>query len=256
VSDINIVYLGVIQGIGEILPISSSVNLYFFSKILNIQSFSFFLKIALHFGSFITLLIYFRKELKDIAIGLLTKRKKLTDTYVLQLFAGTLPVVTLGIVAKRFIQEFDSPKVMGIFCAVFGLLLIVFDKLACKNSRKVPVTLTKAFIIGVFQAMAVFPGISRLGICITAARMLSISRKNAIHFSLLLVIPSIFGSIILELFQDEAFSTFNMDVLYGVLITAVIGILVIVPCIRYMERCGFVALGIYRAAIGLGLCFI
>lgn len=257
----EILLLSIIQGIGEILPISSSVNLHFFSYIFDIKTFSFSLKIALHAGSLLTLLFYFRKEIIDIFKGMCSRGGRLKDTYFLPLVLGTIPVVVLGYLARDFVKEFDSKIIMGVSSVFFGIILLIFDKLACGKTRmdKTPVSSGKAFFIGCFQAIAIFPGVSRLGICITASRMLSLDRKKAVFFSLFLAIPSILGSLSLEIFDSLKTGSnllLSSDVLVGIALTMLFGIAIIGPCIKFMEKKGFLAITIYRIAIGTLICFI
>ncbi|MDR1475719.1 MAG: undecaprenyl-diphosphate phosphatase [Holosporales bacterium] len=254
--NLEILFLSIIQGISEILPISSSVNLYFFSKLWNTSSFCFGLKIALHIGSLITFIIYFKKEIGSIFAAIFTKKTRLSDTYFYALIIGTIPVVILGFLALNFVKEFDSKVAIGASCILFGCLLLACDKLSIARARsgdksKVPVW--KAFIIGCFQAISIFPGVSRLGICISASRMLHIDRKKSITFSMLLAIPSIFGSMILEIIdcnRRNNFSIFSLESLMGILLTMIIGLIVIFPCVKYMEKNGFTYLVIYRILIG------
>lgn len=259
--NIEILILSIIQGVAEILPISSSVNLQFFSSLFNLKSFSFLLKIALHAGSLITILFYFRTEITNILKGFFSKKIKLKDTYFFPLVIGTIPVVILGYLSRDFVKEFDSNIIMGVASVFFGILLLMFDKMACAKTRtdKSPVSISKAFFIGCFQAIAIFPGVSRLGICITSSRMLSLDRKKAIFFSLLLAIPSILGSLTLEIIEsiksEQNFVASN-DILIGVALTTLIGIAIIGPAIKFMEKKGFVALTIYRIIVGLAICFI
>lgn len=252
--DFNVISLSVIQGISEILPISSSVNLHFFSQLFHINNFTFSLKIALHAGSLITLLIYFHKEICDILNGLFGK-KSVRETYFIPLILGTMPVVVLGYFAHDFVKEFDSPKVMGMASIIFGILLYAFDKFAkVSKADKKDISSIKAFFIGCCQAIAIFPGISRLGICITSSRMLGLARKKAIEFSLMLAIPSIFGSLILEIFlSHKSFVIFSSKDMLGIALTALVGLLAILPCIRLMERKGFFALMLYRILMGLAI---
>ena len=258
--DLDIILLSFIQGISEILPISSSVNLHFFSHIFNINTFSFSLKIALHAGSIIALIIFFRKEIIDIFKGLLTS-KPIMSTHLIPLFFGTIPVVIIGYFARDYVKEFDSPRIMGILSIIFGIILFIIDKLSCNKSRtdKNPISITKAFIIGCFQTIAIFPGVSRLGICITASRMLGLDRKKSIYFSLLLAIPSILGSLTLELFECYLKKNFHIfssnSSLIGIISTAIISLIAIWPCVKYMENHGFGGLALYRIIIGIITCF-
>ncbi|MDR3031290.1 MAG: undecaprenyl-diphosphate phosphatase [Holosporales bacterium] len=257
----EILLLSIVQGIGEILPISSSVNLHLFSKLFHIQDFSFSLKIALHVGSLITLLIYSKKDVINIFKGLFSKKRTLFETYFFPLLLGTIPVTILGYFSRDFVKEFDSPKIMGTSSVLFGLTLFVFDKLSCAKNRveKDNIQIWKACFIGCFQSLALFPGVSRLGICITASRMLNLDRRKAIRFSLLLAIPSILGSLSLETFEcckTNDFSLFSGNTAVSVMIVAITGLITIWPAIRFMEKKGFLAITIYRIVVGSILCFL
>lgn len=245
-----------VQGVGELLPISSSVNMYIVQKIFNMSFFNFSFKIALHAGSLLALLLYFRKELSDIFIALLTSKKSIKDTYFFPLVVGTIPVTLFGYLSRDFVREFDNKSIMGILCIFFGLLLWVIDKISLiqKHEKGRSISLLKSFVIGIFQSISIFPGVSRLGICITASRMLSINRKKAIFFSLFLAIPSICGSLCLEIYSSltkhsEGFISKNA--LIGMAITAIISSAVMIPCIKFMEKKGFFAIAIYRCLIGI-----
>ncbi|MDR2458701.1 MAG: undecaprenyl-diphosphate phosphatase [Holosporales bacterium] len=262
--DLNILFLSIVQGISEVIPVSSSVNLHFFSAVFGISSFSFAIKIALHVGSLISLLIYFHADIADMFRGLVSRKKRIADTCLPQLMLGTIPVVILGFCARDFVKEFSSPKIMGTACICCGILLTVIDKLSCTQPRLskmnvASIPLLKSFIIGVFQSVSIFPGVSRLGICITAARMLSLDRKHSIKFALLLAIPSIAGSLTLELFEAYKcgnFRCFQDEALTGIILTSVISIVMIHPCIRYMEAHGFAVVAIYRILIGAVMFFV
>lgn len=254
--DSKIFIISFVQGIGELLPISSSVNMFAVQKIFHMDFFNFPLKIALHAGSLTALLLYFRKEIRNIFIGLFSKKKRIQDTYFPQLLIGTLPVVILGYLSRDYVKEFNDTSVMGISCILFGILLFIVDKISIskkhENTNNVP--LIKAFLIGMFQSIAIFPGVSRLGISLTACRMLSFNRKRAIFFSMLLGIPSISCSLCLEIYKsytERSTLLTTPNALTGMALTAVISCLAIVTCIRYMEKRGFFAIAVYRCLIGI-----
>ena len=258
---IDTLYLSVVQGISEILPISSSVNLHFLSHIYHIGNFSFSIKVALHAGSLITLLVYYSKEILDMMCAIFG-RKKIYDTYLIPLVLGTVPVVLFGYLARGFVKEFDSAKVMGIASIIFGILLYICDKFSISRKTHVKagscvVSPIKSLMIGFCQAIAIFPGVSRLGICITSARMLGMPRPDAINFSLMLAIPSILGSLCLEIYNCKHIAAFySTATLSAIGITALVGLMAIVPCMRLMTRHGFGVLSIYRVIIGLLMCFL
>jgi undecaprenyl-diphosphatase len=255
---LGMIVLGLVQGISEILPVSSSVNLHFFSKICSIQEFSFLTKIALHAGSLVALLIFFRSDIHDILVALFSKEKRLAETYFFQLVFAMVPIVIIGYWAKDYVKEFNSAVIMGVSSIVFGCFLVVFDKISSSIRAKGRPSILDAIVIGMFQAISIFPGVSRLGICITGARMLSIPRAQALRFSMLLAIPSILGSVTLELgeLRQTARLAVSNDIMIGVLVTAVVGLLFIRTCLRHMEKSGFFMIAVYRILIGSLACLI
>ncbi len=254
--DFKILLISFVQGVGELLPISSSVNMFLVNHIMNMEGFNFAFKITLHVGSLLALLFYFRKEIFNIFKALFTSPRTLGSTYFWPLVAGTLPVVILGYCSRDFVKEFDDKTIMGILCIVFGILLYIVDKLSPfpKRQKTQIVSIWKALVIGIFQSIAVFPGVSRLGICITASRMLSLNRSRAIFFSIFLAIPSICGSLVLEIHKSfidgSSKILFSNNAIMGMTITAIISAIMIVPCIKFMEKKGFGAIAIYRCLIG------
>lgn len=259
----ELLILSFIQGIGELLPISSSINLYFFSTILHISSFNFSLKIALHAGNLIAIIFYFRKEIILIFRAFFASKIKLSETYFYALFFGTIPVVVSSFWLKDYAEHFNSNFYLGITNCIFGLILLIIDFLCPNNIKKrnAPVSAIKSFFIGCAQIIAIFPGVSRLGVCITASRLLGIDRKKAIYFSLMLAIPSIIGAIILELFncshqQQSTNWLYSKIALEAIVITALISLLTIKLFVSYMERHNFVAISIYRLIIGTLICLI
>jgi undecaprenyl-diphosphatase len=243
-----------IQGVGELLPVSSSVNMFLAQKLLRLDCFNFHLKIALHVGSLFALLFYFRKNISDIIVAIFTSKKKIKETYLLHLFIGTVPVMVLGYLSMDFIAEFNNHTIMGISCIFFGLLLYFIDKFsieAKKNDKKKEVSIYQAFFVGLFQTIAIFPGVSRLGICITACRMMSFNRTTAIFFSIFLAIPSILGSLCIELLHAQ--NVFSKGYTMGMLATAAISVVVMYPCVKFMEKKGFLAIAIYRCIIGAAI---
>ena len=229
---IEVLFLSIIQGIGEFLPISSSTNLMLFSKLFGFYDFSFLLKISLHVGSLLALVIYCRRVFWTIILGLFTKKVKLSQTAFGTMIYGTIPVITLGILFHDFIKDFNSPKLSWFILIVFGVLLWWIDTVFSQkaNQHSFMSTGIRDLFIGCCQAMAIFPGVSRLGICITACRLFHMERSQAISTSLLLAIPSICGSLILELikmYKTNTLYVLDNNILLSVLMTGTIGLLVL-----------------------------
>lgn len=194
--------LGILQGITEFLPISSSGHLVLFEHFLNIQLDENILKgfdVILHFGTLLAILIYFKKDLLQIfkGIKLAIKNKKCnqnTQTFH-NIILATLPVLAVGFFFNDFIdQTFRDTKMVAIMLALTGLILILSEKFPQKKERK-SLNLNNALIIGLFQVFALIPGISRSGTTISVAMFQGFSREAAARFSFLLAIPAISAAV-------------------------------------------------------------
>ena len=191
--------LGIVQGLGEFLPISSSAHLVLVPKLLGWQYQGLTYDVMLHLGTLIALLIYFRKDwIQIISDGIKTPSAPQGKT-LWYLVAGTIPAGIAGLLLEKKAEEaFRSPAVIAIFLMVFAVLLYVADKRAKENSVKT-LGLDTALIIGAAQALALMPGVSRSGITITAALLLGFSRTEAARVSFLFSAPVIAGAAMLQL---------------------------------------------------------
>ncbi len=253
--------LGIVQGVGEFLPISSSANLDVISKMFSFGEFDFRMKITLHAGSLIVLVVYFRKTLWDILLGLFTKKVKLAQTKFSTIVLATIPVVIIGAVSHNFIKNFNSPVISGLMLIIFGIILWLSDTVS--NSKFIQRCTKSAYmrdlLIGVIQSLAFIPGVSRLGICTTAYRLFGVNRKQALSNSLLLAIPTIAGVLCIELFSAFNSNTqlsFDKSHILGIAISGVIGVIALPICVKYMEKRGFFGIMCYRIVLGLITIFL
>ncbi|MBO8160965.1 MAG: undecaprenyl-diphosphate phosphatase [Thermosipho sp. (in: Bacteria)] len=190
------VLLGIIQGATEFLPISSSGHLALFSKLYdidpNISLFSF-----LHLATLLAILIFVRKELVEILKGLIAFEKNYYSLLV-KLIISTLPAALFGILFNSSIENsFNSLKLISFFFLLTSSALFISDNLG-KNKDFFSMTYIDAFIIGLFQMLAIFPGISRSGFTLFGALLIGMERGKALKYSFLMSIPVIFGAGILE----------------------------------------------------------
>lgn len=193
-SLLQAIFLGIVQGLTEFLPISSSGHLILFQKLLNLNDLDKYVLFDLwcHVGTLLAVVAIFFLDIKVV----LKDRKKF-----LQLFIATLPLFPLVLAIKPLKSLFNEPQYLGYFFLITALLLFFGQRYAKirseeeRSSRFYP----DAFKIGCFQALAVLPGVSRSGSTISCARLLGWSAEEAVTFSFLLSIPAILGAITLEL---------------------------------------------------------
>lgn len=192
---IQVFVLSIVQGISEFLPISSSAHLILVPKLLGWEDQGLAFDIALHVGTLLAILWYFKDELypliKDFFLSLKKRHHVGQSPLVWAVLFGTIPVGLAGLAFKDFIEEsLRSPLVIAFSTIFFGLVLWLGDKKAGKKEL-MDMSIKIALIVGVAQAIALIPGTSRSGITMSAAMLLGFSRVSSAKFSFLLSIPVI-----------------------------------------------------------------
>jgi undecaprenyl-diphosphatase len=201
------IILGIIQGVTEFLPVSSSGHIELAKAIFGTEeNNSMTMTVVLHFATALSTCFVFRKDLIDIFKGLFKFKNNTEFQFSLKIILSMIPAAIVGILYDDLIETFFSGKILlvGIFLILTGLILFVADK--AKATAK-NITFTQAIIIGVSQAIAILPGISRSGATISTSVLLGIDREKAARFSFLMVIPLIFGKIIKDIMSDK----FNLE---------------------------------------------
>lgn len=238
-SILQAIILGAVQGLTEFLPISSQAHLYLVPYFFrwNYQGLGF--DVALHWGTLLAVLIVFGKDYWRFVT-----RERVMVWY---LVLGTLPAVAAGLLLRQYAEEtFRNPLIMVFTLAGFGLLLWVAER---KNAGTGEVGLNwkTVVLIGVAQAVAIIPGVSRSGVTITAALMFAaMSREQAARFSFLLSGPIIFGAGLLEL---PTLGTVSIPLLAGFISAVFFGTVAIRFLLNYLAKRGFGVFVWYRLAL-------
>ena len=194
---IEAIILGVIQGLTEFLPVSSSGHLELAKAILgdtSVPEESLTFTVVLHFATALSTLVIFRKEVAEIFKGLFQFKWNDEFKFSVKIILSMIPAVFVGLLFEEELESFFGGKILlvGVMLLVTALLLLLADK--AKNTNK-EVTFTNSIIIGISQAIAMLPGISRSGATISTSVLLGIDRTRAARFSFLMVVPLIFGKI-------------------------------------------------------------
>ena len=205
--------LGVIQGLTEFLPVSSSGHLELAKLILPSQytgESSMLMTVVLHFATALSTVVIFRKDLMQIIKGIFQFQWNEATKFSVKIIISMIPAALVGVFFDDIIESFFNGAVLlvGSMLLVTGGLLFLADK--TKNTTK-EVSLFHSIIIGISQAIAILPGISRSGATIGTSVLLGIDREKAARFSFLMVVPLIFGKIAKDLLSGD-FSTLNMEV--------------------------------------------
>ena len=183
--------LAIVQGFTEFIPISSSAHLIIISNISKFNISSLQLDISLHLGSLLAIIFYFRKDLLNI-----TKNKSLFVLIVL----GSIPLVIVGyfFYTTGIIENFRNLKVIAWTTLIFGIVLFIADRTSVKNKIDNNLNIKNILLIGIFQILAIIPGVSRSGIVITASRFLNFDRVDSSKISFYLSIPALTGASVLS----------------------------------------------------------
>ena len=237
---LEILILSIVQGISEFLPISSSAHLFLVSEIYKFKSQSLLVDVGLHLGSLLAIIFYFRNELKEIV-----NNKNLFFLMVL----GSLPVIILGAIIYKtgLINYFRNIEVIARTTLIFALLLYIADKFENKKKIETDLELKSILIIGVFQTLALVPGVSRSGIVITAGRFLNFSRYDSTKISFYLSIPAIAGASFLSLksLVDKNIDL-NLIVLVSILLSFIFSYLTIKYFLIFVKKFTLSTFVIYR----------
>ena len=262
------IILGLVQGITEFAPISSSGHLIlvpwmFGWQIVDDPALNKTFDVALHMGTFVGAVIYFRRDLwvyiKAFFASIAARAIRTPDERLAwALVVGTIPGIIAGVALESVIEDkLGQPWLIAVMLAVFGVVLYVVDKLARQDRDLDSVGMRTGLFVGVAQALALQPGVSRSGVTITASRLVGLNREAAARFSFLLALPIIAGAggaKGLDLVQS-GFQGYGAEFLAGFLAAAVSGFLVIWFLLRYLRTHDFLVFMLYRLAVA-GLVFL
>lgn len=254
---LKVIILGIVQGIGEFLPISSSAHLILVPYLFGWNQSSMAFDIALHFGTLMAVLLIFFKDWWRLFIGAVNKVTKGEKSFENRMFwylvVATIPGALLGFLLDDIIENVFRQKIwlIATSLAIMGILIYLGDRWASKHYKKETdfndISLKQAFLIGLSQALAIIPGFSRSGTTILTARLLGLSKSAATKFTFLLSVPIIAGATILEIGALEL----TLTTFVGVFVAFIVGIFSIKFLLNYIKKHDFSVFAIYRVAFAL-----
>ena len=247
---IEILILSAIQGISEFLPISSSAHLIIVSSLYNLKASSLLIDISLHLGSLLAIIFFFRKDLFDIK-----NNQKLLRLIII----GSIPLIIFGYIlhSTELIHLLRNIKVIAWTTLIFGIFLYFSDQKKVYKNISSNLNIKSIVFIGMFQILALIPGVSRAGITITAARLLSFNRVDSGKISFLLSIPALAGASFLGLkdIPNESIEI-NLLVIIAIILSFLFSYLTVKFFLRYLNRFSLNIFVIYRITIALILLSI
>ncbi len=251
--------LGLIQGLTEFLPISSSAHLLFPTLIFGTNDLGLSFDIAVHAGTLIAVIFFFRNEIKCMLKSITTSDTSLSDyrklTYML--IIATIPIVMAGLGFSDFIEDrIFNVSSIAIANLIFAIILFVVFLNRKENLSIFEISFKAALLIGFFQCFALIPGASRSGMAITGALLIGLNLKDASKFTFLLSIPTIAGALIFLLVDFNQINFDYLNMLIGFVVSMVVAFFTIKYFLAFVERIGMVPFVIYRVILGLMLLII
>lgn len=260
----HIFILGLIQGLTEFLPVSSSGHLVLLPYFFDWQAQGLEMDVALHVGTLIAVLFYFWRDVWEMAHHFFRYcirgcRNQDFNNHVrlaLSLVVATLPAVVVGFLLKKMgLEDIRQVRMIATMGVIFALVLWAADHWGRQKKGLSQITLRHGFLIGLGQALALTPGVSRSGICISAGLALGFTRTAAARFAFLMSIPSIVGAATLttyDVIQQDS-SLVWRDIGLGILFSCLAGFAAIHFMLKFLARYSLTLFVIYRIILGAGI---
>jgi len=250
-SSIEILILSAVQGISEFLPISSAAHLILVSKYYAFNNQNLLIDICLHLGSLVAIILYFRNDL----FNFIKNRKFLSKIII-----ATIPIIPAGYLLYQtgLVEHLRSIKTIGWMTLIFGIFLYISDKIKITRKIEKNFSIKSAFIIGLFQILALIPGVSRAGITISAGRVLGFNRFDSAKISFMLAIPALSAASILGLFNiyKEGSAELNFLAIIAIIFSFTFSYITIALFLNYIKKFSLKIFVIYRIILSILLLAI
>ena len=245
-DNIEIFILSLIQGISEFLPVSSSAHFVLFSEYYEFNNQNLLIDISLHLGSLIAIIFYFRRDLFNFVQN---------KSFLIKIILGTIPIIPVGYILYKteLINFLRSLEVIGWMSLIFGILLYISDKFEITKKIDTEFTNSSAIIIGLFQVLALIPGVSRSGITITSGRLLGFSRFDSAKISFFLSIPTLSAASLLGIYNiyKEGSAELNFLAIIAVIFSFIFSYFTIVLFLNFIKKFSLNVFVIYRIILSL-----
>lgn len=246
------IFLGIVQGLTELLPVSSSAHLTLIPWMFNWSGLSESFDVALHFGTLLAIGLYFFKDWIELIKGgfnlVVKKEKTVQGRMFWYIVVATIPGGIIGFLLDHFLEDaLKKPLIIAVALIVMGIVLYIVDKKCESKIKYSKMGPKETFLIGLSQALAFIPGVSRSGVTMTTARLLKVTRQAAARYSFMLSAPIVLAATIFKLPSFE----FSLAFFLGVLASFIVGFLVIKFLLKYLQKGSFKVFAIYRVVFGL-----
>lgn len=252
---IQAIILGLVQGLTEFIPVSSSGHLVVMHDIIGLSEIGLQFDVALHIGTLLALVIYFNKDIRQLTLA--TFKPKPESHLARMLLLATVPAGVAGFFLQNAVEnDFRASRVVAINLMAFGVVMILAERYAAKFKHKAvieKVTPQQSLIMGLAQAFAIIPGVSRSGSTIASGLFAGLNRVAATRFSFLLAIPITLGAILKVLLSQTAFNLIDSQtevIFAGIAAAFLSGLFAIRFLLAYLAKHSLAAFAYYRLALG------
>lgn len=258
---INAIVLGIVEGLTEFLPVSSTAHLLVTERLLGLNRDQWeVFTVVIQFGAVLSVVAIYWQKFWSVLIGL--PRDPKARQFALNVIVAFLPAAVLGALLIKVINNYlldpvRALPVIAVSWVVGGVIILVFERLApaprYSDSDRLP--LMKALQIGFCQCLALLPGVSRSGATILGGELLGVERKTAAHFTFYLAVPTMLGASVFELYkQKDALTHGSIEIIaVGFVVSFIVALFVVRGFIAFVGRYGLKPFGWYRVAVGLAL---
>ena len=250
-SSIEILILSAIQGVFEFLPVSSAAHLVLVSKYYSFNNQNLLIDICLHLGSLIAIIFYFRNDLFNFI-----KNKN----FLIKIIIGTIPIIPVGYMLYQtgLINNLRSLEIIGWSSLIFGILLYLGDKSKIKKEINADFDNKTAILIGLFQVLALIPGVSRSGVTIMAGRMSGFNRFDSAKISFFLSIPTLAAASFLGIYNiyKEGSAELNFLAIIAVIFSAIFSYITIALFLKFIKKFTLNIFVVYRIVLSLFILMI
>jgi undecaprenyl-diphosphatase len=249
--------LGIVQGLTEFLPVSSTAHLLISEKLIGYSDPGGVFTVMIQLGSILAVMWLYRQKIWDVVTGLPTKPE--ARRFALMILAAFAPAVFAGLFLAKFVKEvlYESLPIIAFALIVGGVIMLAIERFAPKPTIDDPdaTPIQKAVGIGLFQTLALVPGISRSGATIIGGLTLGLSRRAAAEFSFFLAMPTMVAAFLHDLLEvkDQIHADRALEIGVGFVMAFLAALVVVKPFLNFLTRAGFAPFAYYRIGLGLVL---
>lgn len=249
-SIIQAIVYGIVQGIGEFLPISSTAHLVLVPWLFGWKDPGVVFDVALHLGTATAVILYFFRDWINLISKGLTRPKSVDGRLFWLIVLATIPGAIFGVFLDKYMESFRNPALIGLMLIVMGIVLYLADRMGRNEVELKNIGLSSTIMVGLSQVLAIVPGVSRSGITMSVGRMLGITRESIAKFTFLMSAPIILGDALYHAAKLNGVPIDKVPFITAVLTSAVVGALSIRFLLNYLKNKGFGIFVVYRFILG------